>query len=136
MMTGLPGLNARYGGNGLALKVVGETIRELFSGEIGTFLEAGSGDSVFGGIRRLLSEQVERSSAVEQKVLRLLAVEREPVSLGQIMGDLGPSVGRGVVLEAVEALRRRSLMERAETPGAATVYPLVCSLCSRWSWST
>jgi WD40 repeat protein/transcriptional regulator with XRE-family HTH domain len=112
-------LNARYGGNGLALKVVGETIRELFGGEIGTFLEAGSGDSVFGGIRRLLSEQVERSSAVEQKVLRLLAVEREPVSLGQIMGDLGPSVGRGVVLEAVEALRRRSLMERAETPGAA-----------------
>jgi WD40 repeat protein/transcriptional regulator with XRE-family HTH domain len=111
-------LTARFGGNGLALKVVGETIRELFVGDIGAFLEGGSDGSVFGGIRRLLTEQVERSSELEQKLLRLLAVDREPVSLGQILGELGPSVGRGVVLEAVEALRRRSLVERAETPGA------------------
>ena len=40
-------LVARYGGNGLALKVVGESIRELFGGEIGAFLDGG------GGQRRL-----------------------------------------------------------------------------------
>ncbi len=107
-------LNARYGGNGLALKVVGETIRELFRGDIGTFLpEAGDGN-VFAGIRRLLAEQVDRSSALEQQVLRLLAVDGEPVSIGQIIAELGPSVGRGAALEAVEALRRRSLAERAD----------------------
>src|SRR5262249_37506732 len=31
----------------------------------------------------------------------------------------GPRVGRGALLEAVEALRRRSLAERTETSGAA-----------------
>src|SRR5216683_7815058 len=105
-------LNARFGGNGLALKVVGETIREVFGGEIGSFLEEAGASSVFGDIRRLLSEQVERSSALEQQVLRVLAVEREPVRLPALLA-LGR--GRGAVLEAVEALRRRSLLERAET---------------------
>ncbi len=42
-------LNARCGGNGLALKVVGESIRELFDGEIGSFLEEAGAGSVFGG---------------------------------------------------------------------------------------
>src|SRR5205823_5617360 len=69
------------------------------------------------GIRRLLAEQIERSSALEQQVLRLLAIEREPVSLGALLRDLGPRVGRASVLEAVEALRRRSLVERVQTGG-------------------
>jgi transcriptional regulator with XRE-family HTH domain len=112
-------LTASFGGNGPALKVVGETIRELFAGDIAAFLEEGSDGGIFEGIRRLLAEQVERSSALEQQVLRLLAIEREPVSLGALLGALGPRVGRAVVLEAVEALRRRSLVERAETAGPA-----------------
>jgi transcriptional regulator with XRE-family HTH domain len=108
-------LNARLGGNGLALKVAGERIRELFAGEIGSFLNEGG---VFGDIRRLLTEQVERSSALEQLVLRVLAVEREPVRLSALLDILGPRSGRAAVLEAVEALRRRSLVERAEISGA------------------
>jgi transcriptional regulator with XRE-family HTH domain len=112
-------LNARFGGNGLALKVVGASIRELFGGDIGSFLNEAGAISVFGGIRWLLSEQVERSSAVEQQVLRVLAVEREPVSLAALLAALGPRAGRGAVLEAIEALRRRSLVDRAETVGPA-----------------
>src|SRR5262249_49143481 len=54
-------LTSRFGGNGLALKWVGESIRELFGGDLGSFLEEAGGSSVFGGIRRLLDEQVERS---------------------------------------------------------------------------
>src|SRR5947209_6103613 len=110
-------LTATVGGNGLALKMVGETIREVFAGDIAAFLEEGSDRGIFGGIRRLLAEQVERSSALEQQVLRLLAIEREPVSLGAVLGALGPRVGRAIVLEAVESLRRRSLVERTETGG-------------------
>jgi hypothetical protein len=112
-------LVARFGGNGLALKMVGESIRELLKGDIETFLEQAESGGVFGGLRRLLGEQVERSSALEQQVLRMLAVEREPLSLAALLAALGPRVGRGTVLEAVEALRRRSLVERAETPGVA-----------------
>src|SRR5207245_1404622 len=112
-------LIARFGGNGLALKVVGESIRQVFDGDIATFLnQAGSG-SISGGIRRLLAEQIERSSALEQKLLRGLAVAREPVSIAELIGDLGPRVSRGAVVEAVEALRRRSLVERAGSGGMA-----------------
>ncbi|HTD79384.1 MAG TPA: NACHT domain-containing protein, partial [Chloroflexota bacterium] len=112
-------LNARFGGNGLALKVVGESIRELFAGKIGAFLEETDVSSVFGGIRRLLTEQVERSSVAEQQVLRVLAVEREPTALSWLLDVLGPRLGRAVVWDAVEALRRRSLVEHAETVGPA-----------------
>jgi hypothetical protein len=93
------------------LKVVGEGICELFGSEIGAFLEETDASSVFGGIRRLLTEQVERSSAAEQQVLRLLAVEREPMALSWLLDVLGSRLGRAVVLDAVEALRRRSLVE-------------------------
>jgi hypothetical protein len=49
----------------------------------------------------------------------VLAVERDPLGLPALLTALGPQVGRGAVLEGMEALRRRSLVERAETPGAA-----------------
>lgn len=68
--------------------MVGESIRELFGGKLEAFLnEAGSG-TLFGGIRRLLIEQIELRSALEQSVLRVLAVEREPVSISQLIGDV------------------------------------------------
>ena len=113
-------LITRSGGNGLALKVVGESIREVFGGDIAAFLDGPASVTFYGGIRRLLDEQIERSSPLEKTMLRVLAVEREPVSLGELIVELGPSVGRGAILEAVEALRRRSLVERAETANAAT----------------
>src|SRR5205823_648195 len=112
-------LNTRFGGNGLALKVAGESIRELFGGEIGSYLEDAGASSVFGGIRRLLAEQVDRSSPPEQQVLRMLAIAREPVRLVALLDALGPNIGRAVVLEAIEALRRGSLVERTEAPGMA-----------------
>jgi len=66
-----------------------------------------------------LLEQIDRSSPIEQQLLRELAVDREPATLPELLASVGPHVGRGRVLEAVQALRRRSLVERAEVPGAA-----------------
>jgi WD40 repeat protein len=111
-------LVGRFGGNALALKVVAERIRQLFGGDVGAFLreEAASG-IVFGDIRRLLAEQIDRSSALEEEVLRALAVDREPVSLNVLLEALGLRAGRAGVLDAVEALRRRSLVERAQIDG-------------------
>jgi WD40 repeat protein/transcriptional regulator with XRE-family HTH domain len=111
-------LVSRFGGNGLALKLVGESIRQVFGGDIGVFL-AESGSAVFGGIRRLLAEQIDRSSAFEQNLLRVLAIEREPVTLAQLMADVAPRLGRGAVLEALMALLRRSLVERVEADAVA-----------------
>jgi WD40 repeat protein/transcriptional regulator with XRE-family HTH domain len=119
-------LTARFGGNGLALKLVAETIHERFGGHIGPFLDNGSA-GIFEGVRQVLQEQVDSRSAGEQAIMRALAVEREPVPLKDLLARVGSRFGRGVVLEAAETLRRRTLIERAETPGPAafTLQPVV-----------
>ena len=43
-----------------------------------------------------------------------MAVEREPVGLAELAAELGPRIGRAATLEAVEGLRRRSLLERTD----------------------
>ena len=102
------------GGNGLALKVVGETTRELFGGSIADFLEYATATAgvMVGGVRQLLGAQIQRLSDLEQELLRRMAVERDPIGLAELAADLGPRIGRAATLEAVEGLRRRSLLER------------------------
>ncbi len=121
-------LVARYGGNPLALRVVGETIAMVFGGDLAAFLAQDT--AVFGGIRQLLDAQVARLSALERAVLSWLAVEREPVAFAEIVADLGSGVARGEVVEAVEALRRRSLLEWG-TGGAFTLQPVVLEDATR-----
>jgi WD40 repeat protein/transcriptional regulator with XRE-family HTH domain len=120
-------LIGRYGGNGLALKVVGETIRQTFDREISAFLEyaIATYGTMFGGIRHLLDAQAERLSPIELDILRRLAVEREPVSLAELARDMAPSVGRAAVIDAVDALRRRSLVERGERGAVFTLQSMV-----------
>ncbi len=113
----------RYGGNPLALKIVAETIVELFGGEIVPFLE--QGEVIVGSVRELLGEQFARLSAVEQTVLLWLAILREPVSIEELLAVLGTPLSRVQVLEAVEALRRRSLIERGQRQGSFTLQSVV-----------
>ncbi len=113
----------RYGGNPLALKVVAQTIVDLYGGEIAPFL---TGDAVvFGSVRELLAEQFDRISAVGQTVLLWLAIHREPVSIAELLAALGTPLPRIQVLEAVESLRRRSLVERGNLPGSFTLQSVV-----------
>src|SRR6266446_216725 len=113
----------RYGGNPLALKIVAETIVELFGGEIAPFLE--QGEVVFGSVRELLGEQFVRLSAVEQSVLLWLAIVREPVTIEELLAVLVTPLPRAQVLDAVEALRRRSLLERGKRQGTFTLQSVV-----------
>src|SRR5258708_4446231 len=76
-----------YEGNPLALKIVAETIADLFGGAIDQFLSAGT--AIFGGIAELLEEQWARLSSLEQTVLCLLAVKREPGTPGETPPRLG-----------------------------------------------
>ncbi len=112
-----------YEGNPLALNIVAETIVELFGGEITPFLE--QGEVIFGSVRELLAEQFARLSSVEQTVLLWLAIMREPVSLEELLAVLVTPLSRAQVLEAVEALRRRSLLERGYRPGSFTLQAVV-----------
>ena len=89
----------RFVGNPLALKIVAETIVELFGGEIAPFLE--QGEVIVGSVR----EQFARLSSVEQTVLLWLAILREPVSIEESLEVLGAPLPRVQMLEAVGALR-------------------------------
>src|SRR2546429_2286970 len=85
-----------YRGNPLALKIVAQTISELFGGELAPFLE--QGEVVFGGVRELLDEQFDRLSDLEQTVLLWLAIMREPVSLEELLAGLASPPPRAHVL--------------------------------------
>jgi len=112
-----------YRGNPLALKIVAPTIVELFGGEIVPFLE--QGEVVFGGVRELLGEQFARLSALEQTVFYWLAILREPVSLEELLAVLSRPRAPMHVLEALDGLRRRSLIERGQRAGSFTLHSVV-----------
>jgi hypothetical protein len=76
---------------------------------------------VFGSVR----EQFARLSAVEQTVLLCLAILREPVSIEGLLSVLGAPLLRVQVLEAVEALRRRSLVELGHQQGSFKLQSVV-----------
>lgn len=101
-----------YAGNPLALKIVAQTISDLFSGDLDRFLE--EGELIFNGVRLVLRQQVGRLSPLEHLLLTWLAVLREWTKLDTLVQVLQPRVLRSQVLEALEALSRRSLLERGQ----------------------
>jgi WD40 repeat protein len=105
-----------YGGNGLALKIAGEAIARVFGGDIAAFLSRG--DPVFGGIQQLLEEQLKRLSDLELSTLRWFALDREPVDYAAMSANLSSASG-GAVIEAIEALRGRSLLAERRNESSA-----------------
>ena len=112
-----------YAGNPLAFKIVAQTIVELFGGEIAPFLE--QGEVVFGGVRELLEEQFARLSTLEQSMLFWLAILREPVRLEELLAVLSTPMTPMYVLEALDGLGRRSLIERGQKAGSFTLQSVV-----------
>lgn len=110
-----------YQGNPLALKIVSTTIEEIFDGEIAQFLDSNPG--VFGDIRDLLEQQCNRISELERGVMFWLAIHREPVSLSALRESLLTEVQGANLLEALQSLVRRSLIERTAT--LFTLQPVV-----------
>ena len=101
-----------YDGNALALKIVAATIRDLFGGDIQEFLREPM--SIFGDLRHLLDQQFERLSSLEEEIIYWLAVNREPTTLSELREDLVLTVPRQNLMEGLESLSRRSLIEQNE----------------------
>lgn len=98
----------RYSGNPLALRLVAQTVQDLFGGSIAAFLATET--SLFDDIQAVLDQQFTRLSPLEQELLLWLAIEREPVSLQSLRDNLvDPGAPRALV-EALRALQRRSLI--------------------------
>jgi hypothetical protein len=115
-------LVARYAGNPRALQVAAETVGTVFGGDIAAFVAQDV--AIFGEIRELLAEQVARLSALEHAVLTWLAEARVPVGFAALVSHLQGDGGRAAVVEAVEALARRGLLE-CRARGTFTLQPVV-----------
>ncbi|MEB3178744.1 MAG: NB-ARC domain-containing protein [Nostocaceae cyanobacterium] len=99
-----------YAGNPLALKIIATTIQELFDGDITEFITQGT--KVFGSIYDLLSQQFHRLSVLEKDLMYWLAINREPVNITEMRADLVLPIPSMKLLEALESLSRRSLIEK------------------------
>lgn len=99
-----------YQGNPLALKIVSTTIQELFDNNVAEFLNQGT--VVFGDIRDLLDRQFDRLSDLEKEIMYWLAVETQVISLTELRQNITSRVLASELLEALESLQRRSLIEK------------------------
>ncbi|HET8910003.1 MAG TPA: NB-ARC domain-containing protein, partial [Ktedonobacteraceae bacterium] len=113
----------RFSGNPLALKLISESIREVFGSEINALLE--EGEIVFGEVQDLLEQQFERLSQLEQELIYGLTIEREAVTPHELQHNLAHFVARGRVIEALESLHRRSLIEPGSVAGNFTIQPVI-----------
>lgn len=103
-------LGMLYGDNPLALKIVATSIQELFEGSIEAFLCEET--LLFNGIRRLLDQHFSRLSSLEQCIMYWLAVNWVWTTSNELQSDIVPLISKARLLEALEALSLRSLIER------------------------
>ncbi|MBE9104067.1 hypothetical protein IQ229_03640 [Nostoc cf. edaphicum LEGE 07299] len=119
----------RYAGNPLALKIVATTIQDVFDGNVTGFLQQDT--AVFGDIRDILEQQFERLSDLEKEIMYWLAINRESIALSELRDDIISPVPQAKLLEALESLGRRSLIEKAtptlieKTGSLFTLQPVV-----------
>ena len=99
-----------YNGNPLALKVAATTIMSLFGGDVFKFLEQGT--VIFGDIWELLDQQFNRLSFLEKQVMYWLASHRQWATLSDLRSDCFATISHRELLEALESLQQRSLIER------------------------
>lgn len=107
-------LISRYSGNPLALKIVLTTIIELFDGKVASFLKQNL--LVFGGVRELIEEQLNRTSETEKQVLYWLADKQDMLLLRESTIEETPTgMSKMELLETLESLVRRSLIYKNTT---------------------
>lgn len=100
----------QYCGNPLVLQIVATTIKYEFGGNVAEFLQEEI--IVFGDIWDLLEQQFNRLAPIEQAVMYWLAIAREAVSLSQLRQELVPKLSPRQLLEVLESLSKRSLIEK------------------------
>ena len=109
----LDDLTHLYRGNPLALKLIAETIREVFGGNVAAFLNRG--ETVFGDFHAFLNQQFHRLSEQEKGIMYWLAIGREAVSLEELEADLIPKGSGEDLLAIINSLRRRSMIENSSS---------------------
>lgn len=115
-----------YGGNPLALKIVSETIQDLFNGSVNQFLKQNTTfiDSEF---RELLDQQFTRLSDAEKVTVCQIAEYSHPISISTLTKITSAQKLNLGSIEIIESLRRRSLLEKVKgcIDPQFTLHPIV-----------
>ncbi len=102
-----------YGGNPLALKIVAGVIQEFFNHDLSRLIAQIQQDRwVFEDIHNLLEQHFERLSESEKHVMYWLTVIREIPPLANIPLEELPTNSRQEFFQALDSLRRRSMIEK------------------------
>jgi hypothetical protein len=98
-----------YAGNPLFITFVATTIQDLFGGNVDEFLAQET--LVFGNIRRIIDRQLQRLSGLEKQIIYWLALQKNCASLQEMQTVMSSMIPQRLILEAVELLHKRSLIE-------------------------
>ena len=109
----------------MLFRSVAAMILELFNGKTSEFIRE---NTVFlGQINHVLHQQFQRLSLLEKDVIKQLATAGVPIELAQLRGRLSAPVSTSKLMEALESLGWRSLIEKITVSGnvAFTLQPVV-----------
>jgi WD40 repeat protein/transcriptional regulator with XRE-family HTH domain len=98
-----------YAGNPFTLKLIANYIQTAFGGNIDAFLK--TNESIFSDIQELLDQQFSRLAEREQEVMYWLGIEREAVTLEDLLHDLIHGATRLELLDTLHSLISRSFVE-------------------------
>lgn len=102
----------RCEGNPLILKMATATIEALFAGDVARFLSHHS--LLYGNIWQLLDQEFQGLSSLEQQIMYYLALEKEQISFTQLTNNIRSKIPYCQIIEALESLQSRSLLEITE----------------------
>ena len=119
-----PELIEFYQGNPLWLKLVAQTINNLFNGRVSQYL---SYQPVFlsDELTPILQQHYQRLSEIEKQAISQLSNEIEPVSFTQLMAKCQGS--QGELFKAIQSLIKRGMIEKlsCETETVFTIPPVL-----------
>ena len=98
-----------FGGNILAIKLAATTIKNIFGGDIDAFLV--QGNTVFSDLWNLLDRQFDRLSPLQQQIMYGIAINQERATPANLKAEISPQVSGRQLMEALESLAERSLIE-------------------------
>lgn len=101
-----------YSGHPLAIKIVATVIKELFEGNVGEFLRQNT--LFLGDLEFVLHQQYQRLSSAEQTIIHAIAKITKPLSLTEIASEFANELRCSQVMNYLDRLRRRSLIEIVE----------------------
>jgi hypothetical protein len=121
-----------YRGHPLALKIVSTTIQDLFGGSVGEFLRQNTLVLV-DEIKQILDQHFDRLLDLEKKIMYELAIKTAPISLSKLTEDISLTVSKSEIIEALDSLERRSLIEKTKvaTEVLFTLQPVVMKYVRR-----